>query len=74
MTKRQRYRLGMSAYNTGRYAEAIEHLSCLASEKSSASGLLSKFYLGQAHYHLAVALFKNRKYHGCISISIYLPF
>ncbi|MHC4443977.1 MAG: tetratricopeptide repeat protein [Planctomycetota bacterium] len=62
MNKRQHYRLGMSAYNSGRYAEAVEHLSFLASDKTGASGLLSRFYLGQAHYHLAVSLFKEGKY------------
>jgi len=63
MNKRQRYQLGMSAYNAGRYSEAIEHLRLLAAvEGHDAKAVLSRFYLGQAHYRLAVSLFEQRRF------------
>ncbi|HOW71880.1 MAG TPA: tetratricopeptide repeat protein [Phycisphaerae bacterium] len=62
MSKREQYRLGMSAYNAGRYEKAIELLTPLVTMNSSPQGLLSRFYLGQAHYHLGVRLFETQKY------------
>jgi len=62
MNDRQRYRLGMAAYEAGRFAEAIRHLTPLASGKRKAQALLSRFYLGQAHHHLAVQLLERRRF------------
>ncbi len=62
MNDRQRYRAGMSAYNAGRYPDAIEYLTVLASAGRGAEGLLSRFYLGQAHYRLGVQLFEQRQF------------
>ena len=62
MDDRKRYRVGMSAYNAGRYAEAIEHLMPLASSGSGTQALLGRFYVGQAHYRLAVQLFEEKRF------------
>jgi len=58
----QQYQLGMSAYNAARYPEAIEHLQQLAADGQSATAILARFYLGQAHYRLAVALFEQHRF------------
>ena len=58
MDERRRYRAGMAAYNAGRYADAIEHLMPLASSGAGAQALLGRFYLGQAHYRLAIGLYR----------------
>jgi len=62
MNDRQQYRAGMSAYQAGRHAEAIEHLTPLASGGSGAERPLSRFYLGQAHYRLGVDCFKKGQF------------
>ncbi|UCD29968.1 MAG: tetratricopeptide repeat protein [Planctomycetota bacterium] len=62
MNKNRRYRLGMSAYNAGRYREAIEHLTSLVEGEKGTIALLSRFYLGQAHYRLALDCFKEQQY------------
>lgn len=67
MTNRQRYRLGMSAYNAKRYPEAIENLTPLASSHHRATGLLGRFYLGQAHYRLAIDLFDQGLFQNAAS-------
>jgi len=62
MDDHQRYRAGMTAYNAGAYIEAIEHLTPLAAGRRGAQALLSRFYLGQAHYHLAIELFEKQRF------------
>ncbi|NLX22030.1 MAG: tetratricopeptide repeat protein [Phycisphaerae bacterium] len=62
MNKQQCYRLGMSAYHAGRYEKTIELLSPLVVPRNEAQDLLIRYYLGQAHYHLAVRLFKKQRY------------
>ncbi len=62
MGNRERYRQGMSAFNAGRYAEAIEHLTPPADHASGARRLLSRFYLGQAHYFQGIELFRRRRF------------
>ena len=54
MSQRESYRLGMSAYHAGRYERAIELLTPLASDGRDTLEMLSRFYLGQAHYRLAI--------------------
>jgi tetratricopeptide (TPR) repeat protein len=61
MSKDHAYCLGMSAYNAGHYPEAIEHLTPLMASRGP-TGLLSRFYVGQAHYRTAVRLFSDRKF------------
>ena len=62
MDKQEQYRLGMAAYNAGRYEKAIELLTPLASEGTGIQALLSRFYLGQAHYRLGRRLFQDRRF------------
>lgn len=61
MNDRKRYQAGMSAYNAGNYAEAVEQLTSLAAGQG-APALLSRFYLGQAHYHLGRMFFEQRRF------------
>lgn len=62
MGDRERYRRGMSAFNAGRYAEAIEHLTPPADHAAGARRMLSRFYLGQAHYFHGIELFRQRRF------------
>ncbi len=62
MNQRQNYRLGMSSYNAGRYAEAIEYLVSVTQKGVGARKLLSRFYLARSHHELGVQLFKDRQY------------
>ncbi len=62
MSRTRAYTQGVSAYEAGRYRDAIAHLAPLLSTGQSATAILSRFYLGQAHYHLAVELFERRRY------------
>ncbi len=62
MGNREHYRQGMSAFNAGRYAEAIEHLTPPADRALGARRLLSRFYLGQAHYFRGIELFRQRRF------------
>jgi len=62
MKRRQQYRLGMSAYKAGRYAEAVGYLTPLVTGDGGITGLMIRFYLGLSHYHIAVGLFKDRRY------------
>ena len=61
MNKRDAYCLGMSAYNDGRHQEAIQHLTPLMAVRGP-TGLLSRFYVGQAHYRIAADLFSQRRF------------
>ena len=63
MNKRKTYQLGVKAYHEGKYSEAVEHLSSLTGHHSEPTSLLSRFYLGQAHYRLAVRFFQERRFH-----------
>jgi tetratricopeptide (TPR) repeat protein len=62
MADRDSYREGMAAYHAGRYEDVIKHLTSLTSCSEGAIRLLSRFYLGQAHYRLAVRLFEQRRF------------
>lgn len=56
------YREGMAAFHAGRYEDVIERLTPTASYGEGAIRLISRFYLGQAHYRLAVRLFDQRRF------------
>jgi len=62
MSKRECYRLGMSAYHAGRYKQAIKLLAPLACDRQDPVALLSRFYLGQAHYRLAIRWFSEERF------------
>src|SRR4051812_19885481 len=62
MNKSEQYCLGMSAYNDGRYREAVDYLTPLLTQRRGPQSLLSRFYIGQAHYRMAVDLFNDRKF------------
>ena len=62
MSKRECYRLGMSAYHAGHYEQAIELLTPLACDDGESLALLSRFYLGQAHYRLAIRWFSEQRF------------
>jgi len=62
MSKREIYRLGMAAYHAGRYEQAIKLLASLVSDGGETLTMLSKFYLGQAHYRLAIRLFSEQRF------------
>lgn len=62
MEKRTQYRLGMAAYHAGRYDKAIEMLAPLGTEGSGAQDLLNRYYLGQAHFRLAVQRFEQKRF------------
>jgi len=51
------YQRGLAAFETERYADAIESLSAIG-EVSSLTGTLARFYLGQAHTHCGVTELK----------------
>ncbi len=57
MGDRDSYREGMAAYHAGRYEDAVRELTPLVSGGEGAARLMSRFYLSQAHYRLAVRLF-----------------
>lgn len=48
------YQRGLAAFETERYADAVELLSAIA-DAGSLTGTLARFYLGQAHTHCGVA-------------------
>lgn len=60
MNDRDSYREGMAAYHAGRYEDAVRKLTPLASDGEGATRVMSRFYLGQAHYQLAVRFFDQR--------------
>jgi tetratricopeptide (TPR) repeat protein len=62
MGDRESYREGMASYHAGRYEDVIRHLTPLASRGEGAIRLMSRFYLGQAYYRLAVRLFDQRHF------------
>lgn len=62
MDHTRRYRSGMAAYDAGRFIEAIEHLAPLAKGGRGTVSVLSRFYLGQAHYRLAHGHFEARRF------------
>lgn len=62
MSHQEKYRLGMAAYHAGRFEKAIELLTPLSEAGPNAQELLSRFYLGQAHYQLAVQWFRERRF------------
>lgn len=66
MNTNERYQLGMAAYNAGRYAEAIGRLEPLLAEQG-VTGLLSRFYLGQAHHQVALEYFRQMAYRQAAS-------
>jgi tetratricopeptide (TPR) repeat protein len=62
MGDHESYSEGMAAYHAGRYGDVITHLTPLASHGEGAIRLLGRFYVGQAHYRLAVRLFEQRRF------------
>lgn len=60
MSDRDSYREGMAAYHAGCYEDAIRKLTPLASDGEGATRVMSRFYLGRAHYRLAVRFFDQR--------------
>lgn len=63
MSIKDAYRHGMAAYNAEDYAGAIERLTPVAAENESrAVHLLGRFYCGQAHYQLALQMFKQTRF------------
>lgn len=61
MNTNDSYRRGMAAYNAGKHDEAILLLEPLTGQ-AGATGLLSRFYLGQAHHQLALGHFKRMRF------------
>lgn len=61
MNSHESYRRGMAAYNAGAYDEAIQRLGPLVGT-SGTTGLLSRFYLGQAHHQIALDHFVHRRF------------
>lgn len=55
------YQSGLSAFETGRFAEAIALLSPVAEQRGLAS-TLAKFYLGQSHLKLGIELMNAGDY------------
>lgn len=62
MSNQTRYRQGVAAFAAGRYTEAISLLEPLAGGAYGAMQLLSRYYLGRAHYLRAVELFRQRRF------------
>jgi tetratricopeptide (TPR) repeat protein len=62
MDDRDSYREGMAAYHAGRYEDVIRLLTSPACEGEGVIRLMARFYLGQAHYRLAVRLFDQRRF------------
>jgi len=56
------YQRGMTAYHSARYGDAIAHLTPVACAERETVTLLSRFYLGRAHYRLAVSHYSRRRY------------
>jgi len=51
----------MSAYNAGKYEEAVARLERLVQQPGTI-GLLARFYLGRSHHQLAVREFRQRNF------------
>ncbi|MBK8269531.1 MAG: tetratricopeptide repeat protein [Planctomycetes bacterium] len=49
----QAYQKGLAAFETGRYADAIEHLT-IAADSNNLCAMLARFYLGQASMRLGI--------------------
>lgn len=62
MNRDEAYRAGMSAYQEGRYRDAIDCLEQLAQQLDTTAGILSRFYLARAHYEVAMAMFQNKRF------------
>ena len=56
------YQSGMAAYHAARYDAAIVDLTPVAAEGGATAAMLSRFYLGRAHYRLAVSHYRRRRY------------
>jgi tetratricopeptide (TPR) repeat protein len=62
MNRDEIYRTGMSAYQDGRYLDAIDCLNKLADKIDTTTGILSRFYLARAHYEVALTMFQQRMF------------
>jgi tetratricopeptide (TPR) repeat protein len=52
----------MAAYRSARYADAIAWLTPVACADGESAAMPSRFYLGRAHYRLAVSHYTHRRY------------
>ncbi|MCK6457256.1 MAG: tetratricopeptide repeat protein [Phycisphaerae bacterium] len=55
------YQAGMTAYETGRFEDAVSILSRIA-DRMDLTGTMAKFHLGRAHLHLGMTALRERRF------------